>query len=400
MATFDDISLDLTKPGALLLLRDVAATAWTELLADGTTARLSAGSRGVLVENLPVLPHQELRQAGRDAANHALDFIAIRSAGNYALAEPTAPALSWQPTTAGAELRVAIRLLHTITGRVGGEPAPYPLTWHPSMRYFRMSQTTTDLYDAFRNVYLALESLLSDIQPPFIEANGKPEGAWVLCALRAAETLLQAQTPPRSLRAYLQGGTTVAADPAQEVKDELYSGTRTLVFHAKSGRDVALPQVLTRQTQILNVLSRYTRMYTDLAELWIGARFLRTYLSEYTVQQATDTVMPSWQLGVTARAFPTVTDYEQDGASALVGLPTRLASELDGPRGAVILGEAETAGLGLPSKLLGVGARSTGGHPVCYDNLAGTLTLDGVNRVQVELCWQIDGAGTKTAYDS
>ena len=401
VASFDDLSLDLTVPGALLRLRDVADTAWTETLADGITGRLSAGSRGVVVENLPVLPHEGLRQAGRDAANRVLDLIAIRSAGSYALADPTTPALSWQLTAAGTELRVAFEVGSTFSLRVGGEPAPYPLTWHPSMRYFRMSQTTTDLYDAFRNVYLALESLLADIEPVIVKANGKSEGegVWALRALQAAETLLQAQNPPRSLRAYLPAGATVA-DPAQDVKDELYSGTRTLVFHAKSGRPVALPQVLAEQTRILNVLSRYARMYTDLAELRIGARFLRSGPSDYAVQQMTDTQMLNWQLGVSARDFPTITDFEQDGGSALVGLPTRRARELDGPRGAAVLGEADTAGLGLPAQLLSVGARSTGGDPVCYDNLAGVLDLEGVNRAQVELCWQIGSAGTKTAYDS
>jgi len=34
--------------------------------------------------------------------------------------------------------------------------------WHASMRYLRMSKTTDD---PFRNVYLALESLLNRLQP-------------------------------------------------------------------------------------------------------------------------------------------------------------------------------------------------------------------------------------------
>lgn len=391
----------MSVPGALLRLRDAVDAAWTEVLPDGVTARLSARSRCIVVENLPVLPHERLRQAGRDAANRVLDLIAIRSAGSYALAEPTTPALSWQPTTAGTELRVFFDVRSTFRMRVGGDPKPYPLTWHPSMRYFRMSQTTADLYDAFRNVYLALESLLADIQPPLVTATGKPEGegVWVLRALRAAEALLQAQNPPRSLSAYLPDGLPVA-DAAQDVKNDLYSKTRTTVFHAKSGRPVALPQVQAEQTRILHALSRYAQMFTDLAELLLGARFLRSGVTDYAVRQMTDTWARDWQLGLSARDFPTVADFEHDGALSLLGLPTRRVQELDVPRGAVLLGEASTAGLGLPAQLRSVGGRSGGGDPVCYDNLSGVLDLGGVDRVQVELCWQVGSDGTKTTYNS
>lgn len=44
------------------------------------------------------------------------------------------------------------------------EPAtPFP---HPAFPYFRLSQTSDDLYDAFRNMYLCFELLLSSKHPP------------------------------------------------------------------------------------------------------------------------------------------------------------------------------------------------------------------------------------------
>ncbi len=51
-------------------------------------------------------------------------------------------------------------------------PTP-PLAWHESLRYFRLSQTTDDLFDAYRNAYLALESILSSIAPQRTDAAGK-----------------------------------------------------------------------------------------------------------------------------------------------------------------------------------------------------------------------------------
>jgi len=49
------------------------------------------------------------------------------------------------------------------------------------MRFFRVSQTTDNRFDAFRNLYLALESILSKIAPVKSRANGRSdegEGEW------------------------------------------------------------------------------------------------------------------------------------------------------------------------------------------------------------------------------
>jgi hypothetical protein len=51
--------------------------------------------------------------------------------------------------SATAEVRDAAENLVT-------EPTP-PVAWHESFRYFRISQTTGDLFDAYRNLYLAVE---------------------------------------------------------------------------------------------------------------------------------------------------------------------------------------------------------------------------------------------------
>ncbi len=53
-------------------------------------------------------------------------------------------------------------------------PPPPPDPWNPSFRYLRLGQATTDLVDAFRNYYLALESLLSAIEPTALRPDGRP----------------------------------------------------------------------------------------------------------------------------------------------------------------------------------------------------------------------------------
>ena len=48
---------------------------------------------------------------------------------------------------------------------VQAQPPPTPLI-HEAYRFIRMSRTSDDLYDSYRNLFLAFECLLSDIRPP------------------------------------------------------------------------------------------------------------------------------------------------------------------------------------------------------------------------------------------
>src|SRR5664279_4158410 len=69
-------------------------------------------------------------------------------------------------------------------------PPPRSTFWHESFRYYRLSQTTDDLFDAYRNVYLALESVLSTISPQKVNAAtgriAEQEGQWFERALTDA----------------------------------------------------------------------------------------------------------------------------------------------------------------------------------------------------------------------
>ena len=401
MATFDEQPLDLTVTGAVALLATASPVTWIEALPHGVTVRLTEGSHGVIVENLSTGTPTDLRVLARERANEALDLASVRSVASLALSGPTEPALTWQPEASGPVLRVSWEVHATFRMRIG-QQTPSPLAWHRSFRYFRMSQSTADLYDAFRNIYLALEALLSDIEPVQVNASGRPEGegVWVERALQTAERVLQTGTPPRSLADYLPV-TAPKTDPVQEVKDDLYAATRTHLFHAKAGRAVALPLDRADQDRVLGALTRYARLYTDLAELRLGARYLRSGISDHAVIEAFNTHMTDWDLGVAGSTYDTQEVFERAVATELVVLPTRRASELDGHRRGALLAEADVNSAGLPDQVRTVGARSRAdGHAVSFDPLEGVLALEGVARLQIESTWAIFSDGTRTVYES
>lgn len=103
-------------------------------------------------------------------------------------------------------------------------------TWGPGLRFFRLFQLSTDIFDAYRNAFLALEALLDTAIP-----SGAPAGEykWLKFALT--------HVPPTygiDLGHYLVG--TPGPDPVAQFLDEQYRANRCALFHAKSTKGATL----------------------------------------------------------------------------------------------------------------------------------------------------------------
>jgi hypothetical protein len=97
-----------------------------------------------------------------------------------------------------------------------------PVPHHPSFRFWRLSRLADDLFDAYRNAFLALECLVSDASP---KQPRESELNWIKRVLRDP---LSAGLPP---------GMDVDA-----TVEELYKVGRLPLFHAKMGKGFYAPQ--------------------------------------------------------------------------------------------------------------------------------------------------------------
>lgn len=204
------------------------------------------------------------------AAQEALDLIAAEGGPALTIEGAETGHIVWWTETRGVVLRdmaigdlgfrfSATAEVRDAAGNLVTQPAPPPVPWHESFRYFRISQTTGDLFDAYRNLYLAVESLLSTVVPMRLNAAGGPaerEGQW----LRRALTQIHPTTV--DLANYAVAG---AANPVDAVYSDLYAGTRTQLFHSKAGRPILLPHTLSGRGNVLASLERLGRLYVDLA---------------------------------------------------------------------------------------------------------------------------------------
>lgn len=130
---------------------------------------------------------------------------------------------------------------------------------HIGFRFFRLAQVSDDLYDAFRNMYLAFESLLSTRH----SKGREQEIQWLERALRASQLALD-------LAALCPRGT---ADPVAYILAHVYTNARLPLFHAKDGKTYFAPGVAEADRAVVReALSLLTSVVIRMADAWHSAR--------------------------------------------------------------------------------------------------------------------------------
>lgn len=245
--------------GGAFRLSEAAAEPSTEVI-DDWTIEVRPGSEIVVARGEGGATYEEARSDALAAANKGLDFLCLRGATPMAIRHAGTEHIVWW----SEDSQTVIRLLSvpTVTlhvGKVtvtGGIPVvPPPPEWQDSARYFRLSQLTDDLFDSFRNVYLALESILDHVAPQRTTPPYEGEGEWFRRALTEAGRIV-------NLAAHAPKG---APDPVEALYNELYLSTRNLVFHAKSTRAYLLPHSSPERRAVEETTRRAAYFYIALA---------------------------------------------------------------------------------------------------------------------------------------
>lgn len=219
--------------GAAFLLRVPAGISTTIQHSDGLI-RFVDGAPFITIEKTTVESFDSVRDSCWKTLQEALDIRATTHREAYATKDGDHNFLTWKKEAGGYVLRVTETISGTfdIKGIItiknpDGTPTPsYPeyqsISHHPAMRYYRLSQLSDDLYDAFRNAYLALEYLVSEISP---KKPNESEIDWLKRVL---------------------GGRLLPAIPGnwdvQTLVQDIYRHGRLPLFHAKAGHPIFLPQ--------------------------------------------------------------------------------------------------------------------------------------------------------------
>jgi hypothetical protein len=152
--------------------------------------------------------------------NPGTDFIAVFNQNGKSILR----------ASSNANLGINITVTATVRDKDGNikespqEPKP---KWNQAFRYYRLSQSSSDLYEAYRNLFLSFESLLHGICPI---NPGEGETRWFTRAM----TEVMKKVP---LENYVPQNTT---DPVRYLVGMQYEHIRCKMFHSKD-RGYLLP---------------------------------------------------------------------------------------------------------------------------------------------------------------
>jgi Methylamine utilization protein MauJ len=229
------------------------------------------GVRGGTLD--PDKPLSTVAAAAHPVAEDFLDIVAVEERTPLLVAEPH-DNLVWRTGPHGLKVQLTagitfaaepLDITATVRDAAGNivPPPPYmPPPHHSAYRYFRYSQAARNVFDAYRNMFLALEALLDHIAP---KQRAEGETDWLQRALRDA-----VQKHAADLAPFVQ---MPGKDPVEAFAAAHYSAIRCAVFHAKSGTGQALrPGTLADHDVVLHQLLAVQNIVEHLMKALFGVR--------------------------------------------------------------------------------------------------------------------------------
>jgi len=189
------------------------------------------------------------------------------------------------------DFSVGMQFQVTATNREG-QVIPTPRRpvprWHKSFRYYRLAQISSDVYEAYRNLYLAFESLLETCHP---RAQGEREGGWIRRGLAAIHAEFGLESfAPEGVR-----------QPSEFLYGILYESTRCNLFHAQRANAI-LPYYNIDISRIRKAYDILLRLWRFLASTSLGAKSGGGVITYNGYRVWMDQVFGSSELGVCVTA--------------------------------------------------------------------------------------------------
>ena len=241
---------------------------WEAELRKGAAHMCVRGHR--VVQNKPL---STVAETSHCAAEDFLDIVAVEERTPLLVTEPhdnvvwrNGPhGLKAQLTTSITFAAEPLEMRGVALDANGNEipPPPYvPPPHHPAYRYFRYSQAAQSVFDAYRNMFLALEALLDHVAS---KQPSEGEGEWLQRALTDA-----VQKHAADLTAFVK---TPGKDPVAAFIAAHYAAVRCAVFHAKSAAGGALrPGTLADHDLVLHQLLAVQKIVEQLMKVLFNVR--------------------------------------------------------------------------------------------------------------------------------
>lgn len=217
------ISFSLSRMSPMTCIHEIDNGTWqVEFLSDSTD---------VVARTTSNLDLDTLQSQGFAAIQSALDILSVKGILSTNLSKPASSnagvycsngkAVAYLYSLFDLSMGVSAEVKHidAAGNEVKSPPPPEPV-WNESFRYYRLSQSSSDLFEAYRNLFLAFESLLNTICP---KQHREGEAVW----LKRCLSLVNSKT------SLVQFTPTGKEDPVEYIVDSQYIDIRCKLQHAK-----------------------------------------------------------------------------------------------------------------------------------------------------------------------
>jgi hypothetical protein len=325
--------------------------------------------------------------SAHEIAQQGLDLLSISGKADLTILNSTSECLIWWRedklrilrAVSITELPIKVGPVEIVVkdqaGNVVQQPPIPQIIFHESFRYFRLSQTTDDLYDAFRNMYLSFELLLEHIVPK----TERREGEWLkraLVTVNATVPLSRALTPRTS-------------DIVQEIYDEIYIAIRCAIFHAKH-YSYLLPHNLQDRGKVNEGLKKLTRIVLLLAENWLHARRGGGLITYYAFDNMTKPLLSDSEILISDVNLSVCADETLDSPAyvSAVAFPARFAPELSEPGLNCAIGAIDTSLLHSLKSIVRFGLKHE--TLLCLGlGIEAELTYEDFDRIEAQMGFQL-----------
>lgn len=235
---------------------------------DGWSVESASGKSTIVARSKEALDRRQAIASGTESIQRFLDLLSYEQfnvselsgvGGNHILLytkqkRRIVEILATQDLTLGVS---ATAVVYDRNGNPKPTPPGPPAVWTPALRFYRLSQASSDLYEAYRNLWLGLEALLSTISS---KRPSESERKWLRRVLVEVASRIEARPllpDSRSLADYMMA--------------EQYERMRCYLFHAKPEDGMAAPTLPDPESLAL-AYAQLIRIWRGIAHLIIGVR--------------------------------------------------------------------------------------------------------------------------------
>jgi hypothetical protein len=249
-------------------------------------------------------------------------------------------------------------------------PTPLVPQHHLGFRFYRLSQVSDDLFDAFRNMYLAFELLLSANYP----IGNERESDWLRTSLAAAAADLD-----------LASLTPAHVDPVSHIFDAVYRNARLPLFHAKDGHAYFAPLRSNEDRQeINNALQLLTLVVIRMASVWHQTRHLTGGVNLALIQNADKRIFDQTSFVASSRSdFNLEADLSQPAIQSGIRFEAKLIDQFNTQPRPHMYGRVDVTALGAFGALK-VLALIDQQRPLMESRLEAALDLSGFDILEAQ----------------